>query len=62
MDVNELRTVLLVLCFFAFVGIVYWAYSPRSKRRFQEAADLPFADEVVASASRLKAEQESRHV
>jgi cytochrome c oxidase cbb3-type subunit 4 len=62
MDVNELRTVLLVLCFLAFVGIAYWAYSPKSKKRFEQAANLPFADEAVANASRLKTEQESRHV
>ncbi|MEZ5653392.1 MAG: cbb3-type cytochrome c oxidase subunit 3 [Burkholderiaceae bacterium] len=58
MDVNELRTILLVLCFLAFVGIVYWAYSPKSKRRFDEAANLPFADEGLADSSRLGTEQE----
>ncbi|MCB1744939.1 MAG: cbb3-type cytochrome c oxidase subunit 3 [Gammaproteobacteria bacterium] len=58
MDVNELRTVLLVLCFLVFVGIVYWAYSPKSKRRFEEAANLPFADDGLAKTSRLGTEQE----
>lgn len=61
MDINELRTILLVLCFLAFTGIVYWAYSPRSKRRFDEAANLPFADETMAKVSRLRTEQENHN-
>lgn len=45
MDVNELRTIITVACFIAFIGIVYWAYSGRQKSRFDEAANLPFADD-----------------
>ncbi len=29
----------------AFIGIVVWAYSAGRKRRFEEAANLPFADD-----------------
>lgn len=45
MDVNDLRTVMLVLAFIAFAGIVAWAYSRRRKRDFEEAARLPFTDD-----------------
>lgn len=29
----------------AFVGLIFWAYSSRRKKDFEEAANLPFADE-----------------
>ena len=42
MDINDLRAVITVLAFVAFVGIVAWAYSRGRKREFDEAARLPF--------------------
>jgi cytochrome c oxidase cbb3-type subunit 4 len=41
-----------VLMFFAFLGIVAWAYSGGRKREFDEAANAPFAlpDEFDAPA------------
>ena len=45
MDVNELRTALLLICFFVYLGIVWWAYSKRNLQRHDSAANLPFADE-----------------
>ena len=51
MDINDLRAwhtaVLLVL----FIGIVVWAYSKRRKQPFDEAANLPFADEEQHQAT-----------
>ena len=44
MDLNDLRILITVLSFVVFVGIVYWAYSARQRARFDEAANLPFAD------------------
>ena len=29
----------------AFIGVVFWAYSGKRKKDFDEAAQLPFADE-----------------
>ena len=43
MDINDLRVVITVLAFVAFMGIVIWAYSRKRKRDFDEAAMLPFA-------------------
>ena len=43
-DVNDFRTLVTVLSFIVFAGIVFWAYSSHQKARFDEAANLPFAD------------------
>jgi cytochrome c oxidase cbb3-type subunit 4 len=53
MDINDFRSIHTVLAFLCFVGIVLWAYSGRTKRRFEEAANLPFTeDDVPAAAGR----------
>lgn len=53
MDINDFRSIHTVLAFLCFIGIVLWAYSGRTKRRFEEAAKLPFTeDDVPASAGR----------
>ena len=44
MDINDLRVLITALSFVVFAGIVYWAYSSRRRARFDEAANLPFAD------------------
>ena len=45
MDINTLRSILTVVAFTLFIGIVWWAYSGHSKAAFDEAARLPFDDE-----------------
>ena len=42
MDINDMRVVIAVLAFVAFMGIVIWAYSNKRKRDFDAAAMLPF--------------------
>jgi cytochrome c oxidase cbb3-type subunit 4 len=44
-DINEMRSIVTVLAFVSFIGIVWWAYSRHSKKGFEEAARLPFADD-----------------
>ena len=45
-DINDLRSVVTVVSLLTFLGIVWWAYGLKSsKKRFEEAANLPFADE-----------------
>ncbi|WP_332254753.1 cbb3-type cytochrome oxidase subunit 3 [Thioalkalivibrio paradoxus] len=34
-----------VLLMILFAGIIWWAFSRRNKERFEEAANLPFADD-----------------
>jgi cytochrome c oxidase cbb3-type subunit 4 len=31
----------------AFFGVCYWAFSPKLKKRFEEDAKLPFADDEI---------------
>ena len=42
MDINLLRSIVTVLSFVLFIGIVVWAWSARNRERFDEAAHLPF--------------------
>lgn len=41
-DINTLRSIVTVLAFVVFIGIVVWAWSSRNRARFDEAANLPF--------------------
>ncbi len=45
MDINVLRSIITVVAFAAFIGIVLWAYSDRRKEAFDQAARLPFEEE-----------------
>ena len=48
MDINIIRSVITVLCFVVFLAIVVWAWSGKRKAAFDEAANLPFADDDTA--------------
>jgi cytochrome c oxidase cbb3-type subunit IV len=45
MDINTLRTLVTVLAFATFLGIVWWAYGPSRKQRFENDARLVFDEE-----------------
>lgn len=45
MDINTLRSIATLLAFVTFLGIVWWAYHRGSRKGFEEAALLPFADD-----------------
>ncbi|SDS47130.1 cytochrome c oxidase cbb3-type subunit 4 [Halopseudomonas litoralis] len=45
MDINTLRGIATIFAMVAFIGIVLWAYSSYKKKDFDEAAQLPFADD-----------------
>ncbi len=42
MDLNTIRTVVEVLAFIGFLGVVAWAYSARRRDDFDRAASIPF--------------------
>ena len=42
MDINLLRSIVTVVAFVVFIGIVIWAWSRKNQSRFEEAARLPF--------------------
>ena len=58
MDIGTLRGIGTILVLVAFVSVTLWAYSGRNKARFDEAANLPFADEPATKKS--EEEQASR--
>ena len=41
----DARSLVTLASFISFIGIVWWAYSGRRKSSFDEAAQLPFADD-----------------
>lgn len=47
MDINDLRGLSTVFLLVTFIGLVIWAYSKRQKQSFDEAANLPFADDEL---------------
>ncbi len=51
-DVGTLRGLGTVLVLVAFVGVALWAYSSKRKSDFDEAANLPFADDKPSTAAR----------
>ncbi len=51
MDVNDLRSLVTVISLIAFLGIVAWAWSRKNRAGFDEAAQLPFAEEQGADGA-----------
>lgn len=47
MDVGTLGAISTVLVTVAFFGVCFWAFSPKLKKRFEEDAKLPFADDEI---------------
>ncbi len=45
MDKADLQALATVLTTVAFLVVVFWAYSSKNKKRFDDAANLPFADD-----------------
>ena len=47
MDINDLRGISTLFLMITFIGMCIWAYSKKRKKAFDEAANLPFADEQL---------------
>lgn len=47
MDINDLRGLSTLFLMVAFIGLCIWAYSKKRKPYFDDAANLPFADEEL---------------
>ena len=45
MDINILRGIATVLAFGAFIGVCWWVFFAHKKNDFDDAANLPFADD-----------------
>ncbi|AZM97119.1 cbb3-type cytochrome oxidase subunit 3 [Vreelandella venusta] len=66
MDTGTFRGLITLILIVAFIGICLWAYSKRRKPDFDEAANLPFADDNDKQPTRDKHassehEVDSRH-
>jgi len=60
MDINDFRSWYTVVLFAVFIGIVLWAWSGKSKRRFNEASQLPF-NEVEHPQDTIKEHKKGDH-
>lgn len=52
LDKTFFQSLSVVLAAFAFVGICWWTFAPSRRKKFDEAANLPFADEEPAPQNR----------
>ena len=50
-DIKVARGVLTRLLLISFIGLCLWAYSRKRESAFNEAANLPFADEDQSTRS-----------
>ncbi|MFI8482667.1 cbb3-type cytochrome oxidase subunit 3 [Pseudomonas sp. NPDC078700] len=57
MDIGTIRGIGTAVVFVAFIGLLLWAFSKRRKSEFEDAANLPFADDPKPSE---RDEQSSR--
>ena len=60
MDINTLRGIATILAMVAFIGILIWAYSAYKKKDFDEAAQLPFADDDKDQLTREQKDTRSK--
>ena len=61
MDATDLRGIPTLLVMIAFLGVCYWAYSSKQKKRFDEAAQLPFADDDKNDINNDSDQEKSNH-
>ncbi|MCG7412124.1 CcoQ/FixQ family Cbb3-type cytochrome c oxidase assembly chaperone [Moraxella nonliquefaciens] len=47
MNWGVLHSIATVVAFFAFIGVAWWAYSPKNKKRFEEDAQLALDDNQI---------------
>lgn len=60
MDINTVRGLSTLFVLIAFIGVCWWAFSPKRKQKFEEAANLPFADEEQSHLSAQKPNKQDR--
>ena len=58
MDITDIRGIATLLVMISFFGVCFWAYSAKNKSRFDEAEQLPFADDDINNDSQ---QEKSNH-
>lgn len=61
MDINDLRSIVTVLSFISFIGILAWAFSGRRKAAFDEAARSLMEDDEFARVNVKSAPKAAGH-
>ena len=56
MDFTFLQSIWTIVIMVTFLGIVFWAYSGKRKKDFDEAARLPFDDEAPVDNNKSSSE------
>ncbi|MDA8109783.1 MAG: cbb3-type cytochrome c oxidase subunit 3 [Betaproteobacteria bacterium] len=51
MDINDFRSLVTVVTFAFFLGVVWWAYAPSRKARFERDGMLPFEEDGQPQSS-----------
>jgi len=59
MDYSLIQSIWTIVVLVLFIGIVIWAWSGKRKERFEEAANIPFAEDEMTSAD--KTSEENTH-
>lgn len=54
MSLATLHSIATIAAFIAFIAIVWWAYSPSNRKRFEEDAKLALDDEDFQPSLRNK--------
>ena len=60
MDQGTLQGIGTILTMIAFLGVCWWAYSGRKKKDFDEAAQLPFVDDIKSSQGEDNSQDEDK--
>jgi len=53
MDINEFRGLITLVTMLTYCGVCWWAYSSRNRSRFEDDAQMPFADEPQHTTSSM---------
>lgn len=56
MTMEDLRGLATLLCMFAFLSVVWWAYGSSRKKMFESASMIPFADSGEQENSKMDSE------
>lgn len=62
MQAGLVGSIVTVVLFLLFIGIVWWAYHKGNRQRFDEAAHLPFEEEADDEADRPAPNQNPRRM
>lgn len=60
MDKGTLGAISTVMFAIAFFGVCWWAFAPKRRQRFDDAAQLPFADEDAREKNNDEKKDEPR--